>query len=311
MTLLSEVFTFGGAQIGGLYQAVDEATSTAVLTAAWAAGVRRFDTAPHYGAGQSEQRLGAFLSQFPREDYVLSTKVGRLLVDTDEETEGVEGFFGAGRRRRIWDFSADGVRRSLEQSLERMGLDRIDIVLLHDPDHAMDQAVGEAYPALAQLRSEGAIGSVGAGMNTVAPLVRFVAETDIDTLMLAGRYTLLDQEALAELLPACVQHGVSVIAAGVFNSGLLADPKPGAAYNYVEVPADILARAQQIQRLCVDHGVPLRAASVQFPLRHPGVTTVALGTRTAVHVHDTVGSFEFPIPETLWADLAEVGVTVG
>jgi D-threo-aldose 1-dehydrogenase len=268
MTALSEVFTFGGAQIGGLYSAVDEATSTAALTAAWEAGVRRFDTAPHYGAGLSEQRLGAFLSQFPRDEYVLSTKVGRLLVDTDEDTEGAEGFFGAGRRRRVWDFSADGVRTSLQQSLERMGLDRIDIVLLHDPDHAMDQAVGEAFPALARLRSEGVIASVGAGMNTVAPLLRFVAETSIDTLMLAGRYTLLDQEALAELLPSCLDRGVGVIAAGVFNSGLLADPKPGATYDYVEVPADILARARHIQRVCGEHGVPLRAASVQFPLRH-------------------------------------------
>ena len=304
MTLLSDAFSFGGAQIGGLYTAVDEATSTATLTAAWEAGVRRYDTAPHYGAGLSEQRLGAFLSQFPRDEYVLSTKVGRLLLNTDDDTEGVEGFFGAGQRHRVWDFSADGVRLSLEQSLDRLGLDRIDIALLHDPDHAMDQAVGEAFPALAELREQGAIASVGAGMNTVAPLARFVAETDIDILMLAGRYTLLDQSALTVLLPACVDRGVDVIAAGVFNSGLLADPKPGATYDYVEVAPDVLARAQHIQRVCADHGVPLRAAAVQFPLRHPAVTTVCVGTRTAAHVADTVSSFEFPIPEALWSDLA-------
>jgi D-threo-aldose 1-dehydrogenase len=306
MSASAEVFTFGGAQIGGLYAAVDEATSTAALSAAWAAGVRRFDTAPHYGAGLSEERLGAFLAQFPRDSYLLSTKVGRLLVDTDDDTEGAFGFYGAGKRHRIWDFSAEGVRRSLAQSLDRLGLDRIDIALIHDPDQMMDQAVGEAFPALAELRAEGAINAVGAGMNTVAPLARFVRETDVDTVMVAGRYTLLDRSAAAELLPACVDQGVSVIAAGVFNSGLLADPRPGATYDYVEAPAALLARARAIQQVCADHGVPLRAAAVQFPLRHPAVTTVAVGTGTAAHLHDTVNSFGFAVPEALWADLDTV-----
>lgn len=306
--MIEESYTFGGAQIGGLYAAVDEATSTAALSAAWAAGVRRFDTAPHYGAGLSEERLGAFLRQFPRDSYVLSTKVGRLLVDTDDDTEGAYDFYGAGRRHRVWDFSAAGVRRSLAESLERMGLDRVDVALIHDPDEMMDQAVGEAFPALAEMRSEGTVRSVGAGMNAVAPLLRFVRETDVDTLMPAGRYTLLDRSAAVELLPACLDRGVRVIAAGVFNSGLLADPKPGATYDYVEASPALLARAQAIQRVCADHGVPLRAAAVQFPLRHPAVSTVAVGTGTAAHLHDTVTSFGYDVPEGLWDDLRAVPV---
>lgn len=240
---------------------------------------------------------------------MLSTKVGRLLIDTQDDTEGAEGFFGAGRRHRVWDFSADGVRRSLEQSLDRLGLDRIDLALIHDPDEMagmMDAAIGQAGPALAQLRSEGVLTSVGAGMKTVAPLLRFVRETDVDTLMLAGRYTLLDQEALAELLPACHRRRIGVIAAGIFNSGLLADPKPGATYEYVEAPPQLIQRARRIQRTCADHQVSLRAAAVQFPLRHPAVHTVAVGTRTAAQVRDTVASFTAPIPDALWRDLREL-----
>ncbi|HZG95797.1 MAG TPA: aldo/keto reductase [Mycobacteriales bacterium] len=189
-----------------MFRAVDDATATAMLEAAWAAGVRRYDTAPHYGAGLAEHRLGAFLRQHRRDSYPLSTKVGRLLVDTDDDTEGAEGFFGGWQKRRVLDYSAAGVRRSLAESVERMGVGRVDIVLIHDPDDHMDQAIDDGYPALAALRSEGVVSAIGAGMNHAAPLTRLERETDLDVVMVAGRYTLLDRSAEAELLPACVDR---------------------------------------------------------------------------------------------------------
>lgn len=300
------LFVLGAAQIGGLYSAVDEATAHDTLQAAWDLGVRRFDTAPHYGAGLSERRLGAFLQNLPRNSFILSTKVGRLLVDTDEDTEGVASFYGGDRKRRVLDYSADGVRRSLDESLQRLGLDRIDIALIHDPDEHMDQAVGAAYPALHELRRQGVLASVGAGMNHTAPLTRIVCETDVDTVMLAGRYTLLDRSAEIELLPACVDRGVSVIAAGVFNSGLLADPKPGATYDYAEAPAEVLARARQMQAACAGYGVPLRAAALQFALAHPAVTTVAVGVRTAAQVRDNLDLLQHSVAPALWEELATI-----
>jgi D-threo-aldose 1-dehydrogenase len=307
--LVATRFMLGGAQIGGLYRRVDDRTAEATLQAAWDRGVRRFDTAPHYGAGLSERRLGSLLRQFPRDSFTLCTKVGRLLVDTDSDTDGDAGFFGGDRRRRVLDYTGNGVRRSLAESLQRLGLDRIDIALIHDPDDHLEQAIDEAYPALHELRSQGVLASVGAGMNFCAPLTRIVRETDVDTVMIAGRYTLLDQSAAFDLLPACTARGVSVIAAGVFNSGLLADPKPGATYDYSAAPAHLMRRARNMQQICAAYGVEVRAAAIQFPLRSPTVTTVCVGARNPAQVNDNADMLIAPIPAALWDELHSVTST--
>ena len=289
-----------------MFRAVDDATATAMLEAAWAAGVRRCDTAPHYGAGLAEHRLGAFLRQHRRDSYPLSTKLGRLLVDTDDDTEGAEGFFGGWQKRRVLDYSAAGVRRSLAESVERMGVGRVDVVLIHDPDDHMDQAIDDGYPALAALRSEGVVSAIGAGMIHAAPLTRLVRETDPDVVMVAGRYTLLDRSAEAELLPACVDRGVQVLAAAAFNSGVLADPRPGAMYDYAPAPPEVLRRAERIKGICDRHGVDVRAAGLQFPLRHPAVDAVTVGFADAAQLRDNVASLKTQIPQALWDELAAV-----
>jgi D-threo-aldose 1-dehydrogenase len=274
-----------------------------MLEAAWEAGVRAFDTAPHYGAGMSERRLGAFLQQFPRGSFTLSTKVGRLLVPTDEDVEGVDAFFGADHNLRVRDYSAEGVRRSLEESLQRLGLDRIDTALIHDPEDHMDQALTEACPPLVDLREQGVIRSVGAGMNFSAELTRFVRETDVDTVMLAGRYTLLDRSAEADLLPACLERHVSIIAVGVYNSGILANPKAGANFNYDAAPDETVQQALRLKELCESFDVPLRAVAIQFPLRHPAVATVAVGARTAEQARDNVALLNAEVPVELWSEV--------
>jgi len=296
-------FVLGGAQFGGLHDALTDEETQETLDRAWDAGVRHFDTAPHYGAGLSERRLGAFLATKPREEFVLSTKVGRLLVPTDEDTEGAEGFFGGDRNRRVPDYSADGVLRSVEDSLGRLGLDRVDTLYVHDPDDHLDEAVSEAIPALVRLREEGVVHHVGAGMNFTEPLLRIVTETDVDQVMVAGRYSLLDRSAEALLLPRCLERGVRVVAVGVYNSGLLADPVAGATYDYTEAPAELLDRARAVQRACAAYDVPLRAAALQFPLRHEAVTQVGVGCRGAAQVDDNLAMFTVDVPEELWDEL--------
>jgi len=256
--------SFGGAAIGNLYTEVTDDDARAAVDAAWDGGIRTFDTAPHYGLGLSERRLGGALRHRPRDQYVISTKVGRLLrPDSPPFGRDPDGFAVPADHVREWDFSADGVRRSLEASLRRLGLDRVDIALIHDPDDHGEQAFREAYPALEKLRAEGAVRAIGAGMNQTAMLTRFVTDTDVDVILVAGRYTLLDQSAADALLPAARERGVSVIAAGVFNSGLLAAPAAGATYDYKAAPAALLARAQELERVCAGYGVPLRAAAAQ------------------------------------------------
>jgi D-threo-aldose 1-dehydrogenase len=299
-------FTLGAAVIGGLYRPVDEATSMGVLEAAWESGVRSFDTAPHYGAGLSERRLGAFLRQFPRDTFTLSTKVGRLLVPTDEDVEGVDGFYGGDKNRRVRDYSADGVRRSLENSLERLGLDRVDTVLIHDPEDFMEQALSQACPALIDLRDQGVINSVGAGMNYSAELTRFVRGSGVDTVMVAGRYTLLDRTAEADLLPACQERHVSIIAAGVYNSGILANPQSGANFDYAAAPDETVRQALELQALCEAFGVPLRAVAIQFPLRHPAVRSVAVGARTGQQLIDSIAMLDTEVPESLWMEIEDL-----
>lgn len=304
-------FGFGAAGIGNLYNEVSDADAEAALQAAWDAGVRYFDTAPHYGIGLSERRLGKFLADKPRDEYVVSTKVGRLLEP--QEPTGLDmanGFAVPDTFRRVWDFSADGVRRSLESSLDRLGLDRVDILLLHDPDNHWEQAAGEGAPALAELRDQGVIGAVGAGMNQWEMPARFIRETSIDVIMLAGRYTLLEQTAAAEFLPLCVERGVSVLAAGVFNSGLLARPvvRDDAKYNYEQAPAELVRRAQAIAAVCANHGSTLPQAAVQFVLRHPAVASVVLGVKSADQAVRNAELFASPVPDGLWDDLRAEGL---
>jgi D-threo-aldose 1-dehydrogenase len=297
--------------IGGLHHWVDEDTALAAVDSAWSWGVRFFDTAPHYGLGRSERRLGRALAGRPRSEYILCTKVGRLLVPSPELAgRRDESFDVPADHRRVWDFSADGVRRSLESSLDRMGVDRVDVVLMHDPDEHWEQAVGEAYPALHELRAQGVVGAIGAGMNQWQMLERFVAETDIDTVMLAGRYTLLEQTALESMLPLCVQRGVSVFAAGVFNSGLLAVDRPGpdASYNYATVPPELLRRAQRIGEICARHGVSLPQAAMAFAAAHPAVTRVVVGIRTAEQMRANAEMFGRPVPPDMWPDLVAAGL---
>lgn len=251
-------------------------------------------------------RLGAALCDRPREEFVVSSKVGRLLVP-NEHPRGVdnEGFVVRDDLRRQWDFSRDGVLRSIEETLERTGLDRLDIVYLHDPDDHWQQAADEAVPALAELRAQGVIGAIGAGMNQSAMLARFLRETAADVVMLAGRYTLLDQSALDDVLPAAQAHGKSVVAVGVFNSGLLSRERPaeGMKYDYQDAPADLVRRARAIAEVCERYGTTLPAAAIAFPFAHPAVVNVTLGMRTAEQVRRNVELHAQGVPDGLWAEL--------
>jgi D-threo-aldose 1-dehydrogenase len=292
----------GTAPLAGLYRAVDEDDALAVIRSAWDHGIRFFDTAPLYGHGLAEKRLGRILREHPRDEFTLATKVGRLLR-ADAPPEPGQSFVGTPPVNPVFDFSYEGVMRSVEESRDRLGIERLDVLHIHDPDNHYEQAVKAAYPALARLRSEGVIGAVGAGMNQAEMLARFAREADFDCFLLAGRYTLLDQVALKELMPVCLERGVTIIAGGVYNSGILGDPKPGAHYNYRDAPLDLIERAQRIRSVCERHGVPLRAAAVQFPLGHPAVSTVVVGCRSVAQLEDSVRMFEVDIPPDMWADL--------
>ncbi|MEU5478248.1 aldo/keto reductase [Streptomyces mirabilis] len=300
--------SFGAAGIGNLFTAVSDEQAYETVDAAWSGGIRYFDTAPHYGIGLSERRLGTALRDRPRAEYTLSTKVGRLLEPTGADAGGddlADGFAVPATHRRVWDFSAEGVRRGIEASLERLGLDRVDIVYLHDPDDHAEQAFHEGYPALERLRSEGVVGAIGAGMNQAEMLTRFVRDTDVDVVLCAGRYTLLDHDALTELLPAAQERGTSVVIGGAFNSGLLADPRPGATYNYATAPAELLDRALRLKEIAERHGTTLRAAALAFPAAHPAVASVLAGARSAHEVRDCVEQFTTQVPEDFWRELRE------
>jgi D-threo-aldose 1-dehydrogenase len=303
--------SFGAAPIGNLYRATSDADARAALDAAWDGGMRYFDTAPHYGLGLSERRLGEALRDRPRAEFTVSTKVGRLLVaDPAGADRRDSGFDVPADLRRVWDFSRDGVRRCIDASLERLGLDRVDIVYLHDPDDHWQEALEHGYPALAELRDQGAIGAIGAGMNQSQMLTDFVKHTDMDLIMLAGRYTLGEQDALDDLLPACQERGVAVVAVGVFNSGLLARDRPpaGAKYNYADAPPELVERANRIAGVCERHGVTLPSVALNFPLAHPAVVSVAVGCRNADQINRNTALFNTALPEALWADLREAGL---
>jgi D-threo-aldose 1-dehydrogenase len=302
---------YGGAVIGNLYHEISDHDAEEALAAAWEGGIRYFDTAPHYGLGLSERRLGKGLAGRPREELVVSTKVGRLLVPNENPTgRDTEGFAVPDDLRRQRDYSRDGVLRSIEASLVRTGLDRIDVVYVHDPDDYWQQAADEAIPALADLRDQGVIGAIGAGMNQSAMLARFLRETAADVVMLAGRYTLLEQGALDDVLPAAAEHGKSVVAVGVFNSGLLSRsrPAPDAKFDYEDAPSDLVERANRIADICEAHGTTLPAAAIAFPLGHPSVVNITLGMRTRAQVERNVELLSTDVPSAVWSDLASAGL---
>jgi D-threo-aldose 1-dehydrogenase len=303
-------YGFGGAPIGGLFEAVDEDQARDCLAQAWHDGMRYFDTAPHYGAGTSERLIGSFLAEMPSDEWVLSTKVGRLLESAGKHPtdDTYSGFVGEGSARRVFDFSRDGIRRSLDDSLARLGLDHVDMLFLHDPDDHWRQAIDEGFPALAALRDEGSVRSIGAGMNQSAMLTRFVRESDVDVVLLAGRYTLLDQRALDDLLPASLERGTSVVLGGVFNSGVLANPDRNMTYDYGEAPPDVIERARRIADVCAQNGVDVRAAALQFPLAHPAITTVVIGARSRDEVEQNTQYVDTRIPAQLWDDLRGEGL---
>jgi D-threo-aldose 1-dehydrogenase len=306
------VLAVGCAQLGNLYQARTDAEAEAILAAAWETGVRHFDTAPHYGLGLSERRLGAFLRGKTRAEFTVSTKVGRLLVPSPETADRPddEGFAVPADRRQVWDFSAAGVRASLDASRERLGLDRIDTVLVHDPNEHAEQARTEAVPALVALRERGVIDSVGVGNRDTALLTRFVTETGIDVVMLAGRHTLLDQTAMDTLFPACARRGVPVLNAAVFNSGVLADPEPAddARFEYAAADPDVLDRARRLAALCRRHGTTLPAAALAFAAAHPVVSMIVVGADNAEQVRTNTALLATPPPRSFWTALAATGL---
>lgn len=295
----------GTAAFGGLFSSVPDQQCSDTLHAAIDAGINFIDTAPHYGKGRSEMRIAQALRAGDREKVVISTKIGRLLVPS---TTDIDDFFldADNSVERKFDFSAAGVRASFEASLQRLGVNSIDILFIHDPDDHADDAVLKAYPELERMRSEGLIKAIGIGMNQTAIPSRLIRETDIDMVLIAGRYSLLDQSAADELLPLALERGVDVIAAGVFNSGILANPVRGATYDYMPASDELIARAQRIREVLDGHHVSLTGAAMQFPLQHPAVKSVLVGCRSVDEVTRNIEEFDKEIPNKVWEDLVSV-----
>ncbi|MFC2248383.1 aldo/keto reductase [Labrys portucalensis] len=312
---------FGTAPLGNLYRALDEDVAALTVNAAWDAGIRYFDTAPLYGLGLAETRLNPLLRRRKREDYVLSTKIGRLLkvVPPDQRT-GIGKFFDTPSRQQIYDYSYDGVMRSVEFSLERLGIDTIDVLLAHDVDifthgskEASDQRIKElmegGYRALEQLRSEGTVKAIGAGINEWQVAETLARAGDFDVFLLAGRYTLLEQDALTSFLPYCVEKKIGIVLGGPYNSGILATgPRPGAFYNYDPAPPAILDRVARIEQVCAAHHVKLVEAALKFPLGHPQVVSVIPGGQSPQEVTRNAEIMGAKIPAALWDDLKSEGL---
>lgn len=297
--------SLGTAAFGGLYKSVSDKACIDTVHTALRAGINYIDTAPHYGKGTSERRIGAAISGMDRSSIVISTKIGRLLVPSTSDID--EFFLDADNTvERKFDFSASGVRQSLEGSLEKLGIDSVDILYIHDPDDNPDEAIMEAYPELERMRSEGIIRAIGIGMNQCETPTRVIKETDIDMVLIAGRYSLLDQRAADELLPIALERNVDIIAAGVFNSGILANPVKGATYDYLPASDELLARAERIREVLDGHGVSLTSAAMQFPLQHPAVKSVLVGCRSVEEVESNIAEFDKAIPNKVWEDLVSV-----
>jgi D-threo-aldose 1-dehydrogenase len=310
----------GGAPLGNLFAPVAEQDAHDLLDAAWAGGCRVFDSAPHYGHGLSERRIGDALRGRPRDAFVLSSKVGRLLTPAAQVPAEQHGYVGGLPFVQHWDYSASGVRRSVEDSLQRLGLSHLDVAYVHDCDAATHganadavrrQVIDESLPALQALKREGLVRAVGLGVNDVAIVMQVMRHADLDALLLAGRYSLLDQRALPELWPLCAARGVHVALGGVFNSGLLATGTRAAAparFDYGPAAAEWVDRTARIEALCEAHGVPLRAAALQFALAHPVVEVLMLGPRSAAEWHDAAAMLRQPVPEAFWAALRQHGL---
>jgi len=320
-TLAFSVLGFGSAPLGNLYRAISNEQALQTLREAWTQEIRYFDTAPLYGFGIAETRVGSFLREMPRDDFVLSTKVGRILQRCAPELrEGIGKFFDVPSRQMGYDYSYDGVMRSLDFSFERLGLDRIDVALCHDIDiftHGSAEASAQrtkefldgGVRALSDLRSQGVLGAIGIGVNEWQVSETVARNSDVDLFLLAGRYTLLEQESLDSFLPLCERKGMGVIIGGPFNSGILATgAKPGAWFNYAPATPEILQRVASIEAVCATHGVALRDAALQFPLMHPAVVAVIPGAITPAEVRGNAQSFSRRIPESLWKELISQGL---
>ena len=302
----------GCAPLANLYRAVTEEEAEATVAAAFdtfGGAVTYLDTAPHYGLGRSEERLGRALAGRDRASYLLSTKVGRRLRDLEPgESPDGQGFVDSPARARVWDFSADGIRATLDGSLTRLGVDRVDIVYLHDVEDHLPEVYGGGFQALADLRDQGVVRAIGFGMNYSGVLARLVADLDVDVVLCAGRWTLLERTAYDDLLPVCERRGTRVVVGGVYNSGLLADPRPDAHYNYAAAPQDVLKRAMDMAAVCGEFGVPLRAAALRFPFAHPSVVSALVGAAGPAEVRDNAEMFGREIPDALWHALVGRGL---
>ncbi len=312
---------FGTAPFGNLYRAISDEDADAILARAWEAGIRYFDTAPLYGLGLAETRLNRFLRGKDRDSYVLSTKVGRLLrATTPDKRDGFGKWFEVPARNEVYDYTYDGVMRSIEFSLERLGTHRIDMLFAHDIDLAnhgsqqvldakLEELMAGGYLALLELRDQGVIKAFGAGVNEWQPCQWLAERGDFDIFLLAGRYTLLEQEALNSFLPLCEDRGIGVVIGGAYNSGILATgPKPGAFYNYEPAPPEILERVRRIEGICAEHGVQTVDAAFQFPLRHPSVVSVIPGGQGMDEMNSNIAAESAQIPDDVWADLKAAGL---
>lgn len=300
---------YGAANVGNLFRELTDDESWAVLEAAWDAGIRYYDTAPHYGLGLSERRLGAFLQTKPRDEYVLSTKAGRLLRPNPGYGGGLDtpnDFHVPADRMRVWDFTEAGIRASIAESQDRLGIERIDLLYLHDPErHNLRLALELAFPALERVRADGLVGAIGIGSMVTEALARAVRGADLDFAMVAGRYTLLEQPAAAAVLPACEERGTGIVAASVFNSGLLAqsEPRRDGRYEYGQLPDELWNRLVRIADICREHDVPLAAAAIQFPLRAQIVKSVVVGGSRPAQLRQNAEYAAMPLPEQLWQEL--------
>lgn len=311
-------FAFGTAPVGNFLKEIDEATSDAMFQQSWDAGVRFYDTAPMYGHGLSEIRTGQSLRWKNRDDFVLSSKVGRLLRPAKRDTINFAPWVNAAPFTMDFDYSYDGTMRSFEDSLQRLALERIDILFIHDIDvftrgkdqpEVFRQAMDGCYKALDRLRSEGVVKAIGVGVNEWEVCHEALKQRDFDCFLLAGRYTLLEQEALSGFLPLCEQRGAAVLVGGGFNSGILATgAKPGAKYNYSPAPAHILQKVAKIEAVCAEYNVPLPAAALQFVVAHPAIPTFCAGTRTVEQLQQNLAWFSHPIPAEFWAALKQKGL---
>ena len=303
---------FGTADIGNHVRAMTDEQARELLETAWEGGIRHFDTAPHYGLGLAERRLGAFLATKPRDEYVVSTKVGRLLEPNPDGADRLddEGFVVPAETRRVWDFTEAGVRRSLEESLIRLGIGAVDVVYLHDPERwDLHTALELGLPALCRLRDDGLVSAIGVASMSTDALLAGARSAVLDLVMAAGRYTLADQDAAAAVLPACRENGVGVVAAAVFNGGLLAaKPTEQSTFDYRAVPDDILARARRIEAVCATYAVPLAAAALQFPLQDDVVRSVVAGGVAPGQVRENVAHMSVPVPDALWEQLDAEGL---